>query len=59
MKSQLEQVIRQIFGSYKENGFRNDKNLKLSKTYFLLSNITAKNGGFVKTLKDHKDMIRR
>lgn len=58
LKKGIEDVIGEIFKSYKENGFKNDKNLKLIKAYFLLRNITKNNQDFVGVVKDKNEQIQ-
>jgi uncharacterized protein (UPF0147 family) len=54
----IRQVILEIFRSYKTNNFKNDKNLKLIKSFFLLRNIAKKDGNFVRLLYNNKELSK-
>ena len=54
----IRQVILEIFRSYKTNNFKNDKNLKLIKSFFFLRNIAKKDGNFVRLLCDNKELSK-
>lgn len=53
----IARLVKNIFKSYKENSFDNNKHLNLLRTYLLLQNISQKNGDFVQTLIDRKKTV--
>ena len=56
-RKNLENLISSIFRSYKSNGFENDRNLNLLRSYILLRNITSKDKDFIKNLVKSRTTI--
>ena len=56
-KKKLGLVVKSVFKSYKENGFKNDKNLKLLGSFYLIRNLIKDDGNFIKTMNDGRENI--
>ena len=55
MKDNLKRLLSSIFVAFKRNQFKNDKNINLLSSYFLLKNIADSNGQFIKLFKSNRE----